>query len=467
MNLTLDEKLDELRKVGDPAFEKRWSLDHGLALDYVKVVVKTGLLGPATLTDERATALHVNARAVEKLWKDAMDLDVAAHPPPLESLEAAGRLFGRWGPEIGGALLLAALPEAYATNRGVRVLARTTELQSRPQRRIRATAQFLVRVMVKEKDVAGAWCEKDGPAWQATRALRLFHHAVRTVLQSGAPPSASSRIGVLHWWKRPVTEPGKQGPSLEVPLNQEDLLGTLLTFSVTVFDVLQQFGIRWRSEEQQAYLEAWNFIGLHLGIADASVAKLSCLIEPPSTVDAARRLLEHLRGRQWTPVPRFEPRPSDDNRKELEDTRKWIRAREAFPTAVLETEPTLEQVWASLEPGRRLLRALLYELEAAMPAATKSWPLAVIRQLAPERVRDRLALGGGGIASDLADHLSPPVSAGKFTTLRHANPLTSRVLRVMANEVTRRNFVRLVESTEEPLFVIPGLDEWSSGLRRG
>ena len=50
------------------------------------------------------------------------------------------------------------------------------------------------------------------------------------------------------------------GEGHDVPLNQEDLLGTL-TFTVTVFEVLEQFGITWTRDEQEAYLRAWDKVG--------------------------------------------------------------------------------------------------------------------------------------------------------------------------------------------------------------
>ena len=38
-----------------------------------------------------------------------------------------------------------------------------------------------------------------------------------------------------------------------MPINQEDLLGTLLTFTVTTFGVLDQFGVEWSHDDREAY----------------------------------------------------------------------------------------------------------------------------------------------------------------------------------------------------------------------
>jgi hypothetical protein len=53
-----------------------------------------------------------------------------------------------------------------------------------------------------------------------------------------------------------VDEPRQRGPEEDQdtkPTNQEDLLATLLSFTVPVFEVLELFGICWSEEEQDAY----------------------------------------------------------------------------------------------------------------------------------------------------------------------------------------------------------------------
>jgi hypothetical protein len=161
-----------------------------------------------------------------------------------------------------------------------------------------------------------------------------------------------------------------------VAINQEDLLATMLTFSIGIFEALERFGIRWTIEEQDAYLQTWDVVGHHLGIGtDAVLKQLVALAGSsngqypvpegsslrPTTVHDARLLLVALRERQWGSPPSGVP---------------------------------LTREWESLRAGRVLVEALLDELEAAMPRARRGWPLMVMRQLAPLAVRDRLAMGG-------------------------------------------------------------------------
>ena len=65
--------------------------------------------------------------------------------------------------------------------------------------------------------------------------------------------------GLLDEQQGPVT--ALLGPRTGVPLNQEDLLGMLLTFGITVFEVLERYGVNWTADEQDAYLHAWDVIG--------------------------------------------------------------------------------------------------------------------------------------------------------------------------------------------------------------
>ena len=70
----------------------------------------------------------------------------------VDKLEVAQRLFARYGTEIGGALLLAALPQSYATAFGAGVLGANAQLETDLARRIRRTMLFLLTVMQPAED---------------------------------------------------------------------------------------------------------------------------------------------------------------------------------------------------------------------------------------------------------------------------------------------------------------------------
>ena len=63
-----------------------------------------------------------------------------------------------------------------------------------------------------------------------------------------------------------ICEPG--GADLSEPLNQEDLLATLGTFTTVVFRALDKLAVPFDEEHRKAYYHLWNIVGWHLGIGD-------------------------------------------------------------------------------------------------------------------------------------------------------------------------------------------------------
>ena len=59
-----------------------------------------------------------------------------------------------------------------------------------------------------------------------------------------------------------------------VPINQEDLLGVLGTFTIAVIDGVEKLGVGWDRDSQQAYIELWDRVGALLGIGGESRHRL-------------------------------------------------------------------------------------------------------------------------------------------------------------------------------------------------
>jgi hypothetical protein len=158
-------------------------------------------------------------------------------------LVAAGQeCFARWGSHVFTALYAAALPSAYACWRGVQVLGLTARLETDAKRRLNETAQFHLDVM----DHGGL--DVGGRGFSDVRHVRLMHAAVRWLIQND--PRA------------------KWDPAWGTPINQEDLLETLLTFTEIVFEVFDRTGIVYTEDEANAYLHTWSLIGHYLGIRE-------------------------------------------------------------------------------------------------------------------------------------------------------------------------------------------------------
>jgi ER-bound oxygenase mpaB/B'/Rubber oxygenase, catalytic domain len=189
-----------------------------------------------------------------------------AHP---ELIERGQRFFNDWDLAICTALFTACLPSAYAGRQGVLVLARVSQLAEpgTVARRIAETGQMLLEITKP-----GA-LERDGTGYKRIVLVRVLHEAVREVLLGKDPPG-----GV---W------PAADG----VPVNQEDLLATLMTFTVIVFRALDRMGIKVAPADREAYLHLWAVVGDLLGITEA---KLIC--QPRDADDLTTLFQQSLQG---------------------------------------------------------------------------------------------------------------------------------------------------------------------------
>jgi len=83
-------------------------------------------------------------------------------------------------------------------------------------------------------------------------------------------------------------------PEWGVPVNQEDLLLTLISFSWVLLDGLEKLGVTVSPTDQEAYLHCWLVVGSLLGISET----LS-----PGDVARARDVGETIARRQFGPSP--------------------------------------------------------------------------------------------------------------------------------------------------------------------
>jgi hypothetical protein len=94
---------------------------------------------------------------------------------------------------------------------------------------------------------------------------------------------------------RTADAPGPRwAPDWGLPVNQEDLAGTLTTFSWSVITGLRSLGVAVTSEEADAYLHAWNVVGAMLGVREEMLVRDG---------DDAEALTRRIRERQWSPSP--------------------------------------------------------------------------------------------------------------------------------------------------------------------
>lgn len=156
-----------------------------------------------------------------------------------QQLRRGSRFFQQHVEEIMGMLGLYALPYCYAAANGVRVLHLSRQLKDAPAKRFFNTAKFVCEVC-EEKAFA-----EDGNGFAAILNIRLMHAAVRVYAQ------------------KLITD--------ETPVNQEDMLGTMLSFSLIVLRGLRKLGMEVSNEDAEAYLHLWKVIGYLLGVEQANL----------------------------------------------------------------------------------------------------------------------------------------------------------------------------------------------------
>lgn len=251
-----DALLEPMRQVGDP-----------LADQVITELFQDGDIGAVNSLMRNLIANEYPApEGLPPIVRDY--LAATSELPPwanVEQLVAGERVFWRFGPKLALILHCYSLPFCYLGQNGVNVLALTTRLMSNPTRRILETAQMLMDVMQP-----GGLSNADGRGRRTVQKVRLMHAAVRHL----APTS------------------DKWQPSFGLPVNQEDLAGTLMAFSWVGLDGLAKLGIEVSPEDQYAYLHSWLVAGHLLGVRPELL---------PHNVESAKALVEAIARRQFGP----------------------------------------------------------------------------------------------------------------------------------------------------------------------
>ncbi|MEM9466701.1 MAG: oxygenase MpaB family protein [Actinomycetota bacterium] len=180
-------------------------------------------------------------------------------------LASGQEFFNEWAAHHFTAMYLASLPTAYAAAKGVQVLNLTARLRTDTERRLNETAQFLM-----DTSAPGAFAP-GGVGISRVLHIRLMHAAVRHLIEHDPvvrrvedvePPRSGS-----------TTDPdtGLWSASWGRPANQEDLLGTMLTFTTVVYEVFDATGVEYTADQVEDHLYFWRVIAHLLGIDPAIV----------------------------------------------------------------------------------------------------------------------------------------------------------------------------------------------------
>jgi hypothetical protein len=234
-----DDFLQALRNEGDPPAD-----------DVVAVFIDSELGAHATGLMAALIARSAGGGAQSDETTPTLRL-FAEERPPLPSwadrvmVERGQELFAEFIPQLGIGLWMASIPAGYAGAHGAQVLTHTARLVSDPRRRFIETGQFIIDVMTP------GGLEPDAPGSRDLRHVRLIHAATRHLLTHPGDDKAMVPFDVATFGH---------------PINQEDLLGTLFSFSIIGLRVLERGGVRISADDAESYVHVWNVIGHLMGI---------------------------------------------------------------------------------------------------------------------------------------------------------------------------------------------------------
>ena len=160
----------------------------------------------------------------------------------MDAIKRGEKFFDLNWPIVVTCLFCASLPRAYAAWRGAQVLYLTQRMTDHVQRRIFETAQFILDVM------APGGLSPGGKGIRSAQKVRLMHAGIRHYIEN-----------VPRWKNQWHSNWGK-------PINQEDLAGTMLSFSTQILVAMDQFHIPMQREDQEAFLHAWKVAGHIIGV---------------------------------------------------------------------------------------------------------------------------------------------------------------------------------------------------------
>jgi hypothetical protein len=153
-------------------------------------------------------------------------------------MKTGSAFFVKHAEQIMQLLALLSLPYCYAAADGAMVLYLSRRLQDDSVKRLSDTAEFIWDVM------SPSAFDEDGKGFTSCLKIRLTHAAARYY----------------------TLKSGRWDDQLGVPVNQEDMAGTNLAFSLIVIRGLRKLGYTISYNEQHSFMYLWNVIGFLLGL---------------------------------------------------------------------------------------------------------------------------------------------------------------------------------------------------------
>ncbi len=203
-------------------------------------------------------------------------------------MERAQEIFAD-NPVIAYVLLAClSIPVLYTCGRGgVQVLILTEQINTKVRRRLIETGSLIMSVMQNgsftKPSAQSNLTNPLPPGIEGTLRVRLLHAASRTVIHEFWKDGVRDRAAEKD---KPASEPskvrqyhGKPGDQIwreewGIPISQQYLAGTLMTFSYTNIYGLEKLGVFLDDHDKKAFMHLWNVFGYVLGIEEELLLRL-------------------------------------------------------------------------------------------------------------------------------------------------------------------------------------------------
>jgi len=229
MELLSSTELDAFRELQDPladhVISKYFPADKNLLQSHLSALV--------TNSDSLPSDANEELKALYAAMKEA------ASSFDVDDLAAGQSFFSEHASDIMLLLGFLSLPYCYTAAYGAEVLVKSKRILEDPATRLMDTATFVFDVTSK-----GAF-KPEGKALVGILRVRLLH--------------AATRWYINHSGDWDITMMGQ-------PINQEDMAGTNLSFSLMAVRGLRKLGKFLEPEKAFNYINYWNKIGLLLGL---------------------------------------------------------------------------------------------------------------------------------------------------------------------------------------------------------
>lgn len=252
-----DEFLDEMRKHGDPLADQAaaalFNATKGHTKDEIAAFITSFISHDFTKAWKEKSVIPDPPELIQ--YFEEFD-EFKLTQQEIEYLEKGSEIFEKHGPWITFCLGVRSLLKQYAHTKAIEVLRLTTLLVKHVNRRILETMQFVLDVMSIGWDTTSESGFKElnlnHPGLMSIKKLRLVHAMIRYRLLHKMYDTSLGEYDERIWGH---------------PINQEDMVFAIHTFSLEIIEGLREMRIAISDEDAENYFQCWKIIGRGLGIS--------------------------------------------------------------------------------------------------------------------------------------------------------------------------------------------------------